>query len=291
MRSPVLNRLKAALVFIVAGHACFAAQRYTASGLTISIDRTNQSVAISHESIAGYMDAMMMTFHVRDPKLLIGVEPGVRVDFTLMVNKNSSWIEQLRVVPFLSTDKDPEQARRLGLAASLLGKAPSLAVGQAVPGFTLTDQNSRPVNLSRFAGKVLALNFVYTRCPLPDYCFRLSNNLGQIRKRFSDQMGKSLELITITFDPAHDTPDVMAKYAHIWNADAGSWHFLTGTPGEVRRVCAMFGVEAWQDEGILTHSLHTVVIGRDGRLAANLEGNQFTVKQLGDLVEGVMKRR
>jgi protein SCO1/2 len=144
--------------------------------------------------------------------------------------------------------------------------------------------------LSQFAGKVVALNFVYTRCPLPDYCFRLSNNLAQLQKRFGDRLGKDLVLLTITFDPVRDTPDVMAKYAHIWNADTKSWHFLTGTVAEVQRVCGMFGVAAWQDEGVLTHSLHTVVIDRRGRLAANVEGNSYTAKQLGDLVEEVIKR-
>lgn len=277
------------MVFVLAGQACIAAARYTASGLTVSVDRAHQTVVISHESIPGYMDAMMMPFHVRDAKLLAGIDPGMRVDFTLMVDAHSSWIEQMRVAPFLSSDKDPELARRLGLAAAILGKSPTIAVGQAVPGFTLTDQNNRAVSLAQFAGKVVALNFVYTRCPLPDYCFRLSNNLAQIRKRFATRMGKSLELITITFDAVHDTPEVMAKYARIWNADAGSWHFLTGSPAEVRRVCALFGVEAWQDEGVLTHSLHTVVMGRDGKLAANLEGNQFTVRQLGDLLEEVLR--
>jgi protein SCO1/2 len=243
------------------------------------------------------MDAMTMPFHVRDPRLLNGIQPGDRVDFTLAVDARSSWVEQLRVAPFLSTDKDPAEARQLALAESALrGSAhekpetPRLVAGQAVPGFTLTDQNDRPVSLSQFSGKVIALNFAYTRCPLPDFCFRLLNNLAQIRKRFSDRLGKDLVLITITFDPVNDTPAAMARYAHIWNADSASWHFLTGKPAEVRRVCSLFGVEAWLNEGILTHSLHTAVIGRDGKLAANLEGNLFTPKQLGDLVDSVLKR-
>jgi protein SCO1 len=285
--------IKTALILILFGHQGRAAQRYPASGLAISVDRARQILTISHESIPHYMDAMTMPFRVRDPKLLNGVSPGVRVDFTLVVDTNSSWIEQVRVVPFLSTDRDPDQARRLALAQSILNgrnQVPILAVGQAVPDFTLIDQNNKSVSLKHFAGKVVAINFVYTRCPLPDYCFRLSNNLSQVRKRFSERIGRDLELITITFDPAHDTPETMAKYAHIWNADAASWHFLTGPPADVQRVCDYFGVAAWQDEGTLTHSLHTVVIGRGGRLAANLEGNKFTAKQLGDLVESVLKR-
>ena len=269
-----------------------AAGRYAGSGLAISVDRAKQIVVISHESIPGYMDAMVMPFRVKDAASLSGVAPGEKVAFTLVVDKGSSWLEGLRVVEFRSNERDPEQARRLAVVESIIGKSQEhqLAVGQAVPDFTLVGLGDRPTRLSQFAGKVVALNFVYTRCPLPDYCFRLSNNLAQLQKRFGDRLGKDLILVTITFDPVRDTPDVMAKYAHIWNADTKSWHFLTGPLAEVQRVCGMFGVAAWQDEGVLTHSLHTVVIDRKGRLAANIEGNTYTVKQLGDLVEEVMKR-
>jgi protein SCO1/2 len=277
---------------LVAAQSAVAAGRYQGSGLAISVDRAKQTVMVSHESIPGYMDAMVMSFHVKDAESLKDVKPGVKVEFTLVVEKDSSWLEGLHVVEFRSNERDPEQARRLSVIESIIGKSQEhqLAVGQAVPDFTLVGLGNRPTRLSQFAGKVVAMNFVYTRCPLPDYCFRLSNNLAQLQKRFADRLGKDLVLVTITFDPVRDTPEVMAKYAHIWNADTKSWHFLTGPLAEVQRVCGMFGVAAWQDEGILTHSLHTVVIDRKGKLAANIEGNTYTVKQLGDLVEEAMKR-
>ncbi len=232
-----------------------------------------------------------MSFKVRDAAPLKGLVPGAKVEFTLVVDKGSSWIEQLKVVEFWSGERDPEQARRLGLIESIISKsaASQLAVGQAVPNFSLIDQDNRTTSLSQFAGKVVALNFVYTRCPLPDYCFRLSNNLAQLQKRFSARLGKDLILLTLTFDPVHDTPATMAKYAHIWNADLTAWHFLTGPLAEVQRVCGLFGVSAWQDEGILTHSLHTAIVDRKGKLAANIEGNNYTAKQLGDLVEQILK--
>lgn len=284
-----------ALVAALACHqAAFAAQpqRYTANGMVISVDAPHQTVTISHPAIPGYMDAMAMPFHVKDPKSLNGLVPGIKVDFTLVVDKTSSWLEQLHADEYWSPERDPEQAHRLSLIESITGRnaASTIAVGQPVPDFTLAGWGNRPTRLAQFAGKVVALNFVYTRCPLPDYCFRLSNNLAQLQKRFTGEMGTDLVLVTITFDPVHDTPAVMANYAHIWNADLKSWHFLTGPPEDVRRVCAMFGVAAWQDEGVLTHSLHTVVIDRNGKLAANIEGNQYTSKQLGDLVEEVLKR-
>jgi protein SCO1/2 len=287
-----MNRLIPIAFAIACLPAGFAAQRYAASGLAISIDRPKQTVVISHESIPGYMEAMVMPFRVNDAGSLNGLVPGVKVAFTLVVDKGVSWIEGLHIVEFRSAERDPEQARRLGLIESIIGKstAHQVAVGQPVPDFSLPDQDNRATSLSQFSGKVVALNFVYTRCPLPDYCFRLSNNLAQLQKRFSDRLGRDLILLTLTFDPVHDTPAVMANYAHIWNADLKAWHFLTGPLADVQRVCGMFGVAAWQDEGILTHSLHTVVVDRSGKLAANIEGNVYTAKQLGDLVEEVLKR-
>ena len=150
--------------------------------------------------------------------------------------------------------------------------------------FALTDQTGQRVALSQFAGKVVAVTFIYTSCPLPDYCFRLSNNFGRLEKRFAGSMGRDLVLLSISFDPVHDQPKVLAQYAATWKADPKSWHFLTGTLPDVKAVCRKFGLNFWQDEGQFTHSLHTLVIDRQGKLAANFEGNEFTAEQLGDFL-------
>jgi protein SCO1/2 len=101
-------------------------------------------------------------------------------------------------------------------------------------------------------------------------------------------MGRDLVLLTVSFDPVHDQPEVLAEAAKTWKADARTWHFLTGPLPDVKQLCGRFGVDAWTDEGLMIHSLHTVIIDRRGKLAANLEGNQFTAQQLGDLVEAVI---
>jgi protein SCO1/2 len=132
-----------------------------------------------------------------------------------------------------------------------------------VADFTLIDQTGKPVRLSQFAGKVVALTFIYTSCPLPNFCFRLSNHFGQLNKRFAARMGRDLVLLSITFDPVHDSPEVLAKYAATCKADPKSWHFLTGSLAEVKAVCARFGLNFWQEEGLFTHSMHTVVIDRE----------------------------
>ena len=167
--------------------------------------------------------------------------------------------------------------------------AQELATGQQVPNFKLIGQDNQPVSFSQFKGKVVAITFIYTSCPLPTFCFRLSNNFGIVYNRFHDRMGEDLVLLSITFDPAHDQPDVLAQYSRTWKKDDGKgWYFLTGPVPEIRRVCHMFGMSVWTDEGMLAHSMHTAVIDRDGKLVANLEGNEFTAEQLEDLIESVM---
>jgi protein SCO1/2 len=265
-----------------------AAERYPVTGLILSIDEPHRSFTASCTEIPGYMKAMVMPMAVLDMKALAGVKPSMFVDFTLVVEKDHSYAENVRVHDYENLAQEPLLVRRLQLLARLNQSnplAPTMAIGQPVPDFTLTDQTGQRVSLSRFKGKVVGVTFIYTSCPLPDYCFRLSNNFGRVQKRFADRMGRDLVLLSISFDPVHDTPEVLAKYAGIWKADPNSWHFLTGTPAEVKAVSSRFGLSFWPDEATFTHSLHTIVIDRQGKLAANFEGNQFTAEQLGDFVQ------
>jgi protein SCO1/2 len=162
--------------------------------------------------------------------------------------------------------------------------SPPLAVGARVPDFALIDQRKQRLTLSSLSGKVVGRNFIYTRCALPQFCLRVTNNFGALQRRFQKELGRDLVLLTVTFDPERDTPDVLAEYASQWKADPASWHFLTGPVADVRTVCAMFGVEFFPDEGLLNHSLRTVVLDRRGVIVASIEGNQYSPEQLGDLV-------
>jgi len=269
-----------------------SAQHFAATGVVLSVDRTHHTVLVSHDTIPGYMDAMIMPWRVQNDRELDRLHSGEMISFTLVVTKKSSYLSDIQIRPYESLERDPDQNRRLRILDAAMqagfGSAGTLANGREVPDFTLIDQNTKQVSLSDFRGKVVVLTFMYTRCPLPDYCIRLTNNLGQMQRRFQNRVGKDLVLLSITFDPEHDRPDVLAHYADVWKADANGWHFLTGSLATVKQVCGFFGMNFWPDEGLLTHSLHTVVIDRDGKLVANLEGNQFSARQLGDLLETTM---
>ncbi len=271
-----------------------AEQRYSATGLVVDVDLTHQTLAISCQTIPGYMDAMVMPFSVHDAKVLMGLRPGLMVDFTLVAGPDSAYAENIRIRNFESAEQDPFTAHQLknlqGLVAPGTSASKAMSIGDSVPDFKLVDQNRQSITLRQFAGKVVAVNFIYTRCALPQFCFRLSNNFANLQKHFADRMGRDLVLLSVSFDPVHDQPEILAEAAKTWKADARSWHFLTGPLPDVKQLCGRFGVEAWTDEGLMIHSLHTVIIDRRGNLAANLEGNQFTAQQLSDLVETVMNR-
>ena len=281
-------RERLALSLLFAASLVFAADRYPVTGIVLKVDPPNRTFIASCAAIPGYMDAMSMPYSVLDDKELANLKPGAYVDFTLVVEKERSYAEAIHIHRYESTEREPLLARRLELL-----QPPRAIVqrGQPVPDFTLTDQTGARVTLSQFAGKVVALTFFYTSCPLPDYCFRLSNNFGQVYKRFADRMGRDLILLSLTFDPAHDTPKILTRYSATWKADPASWHFLTGSLDEVKTVTGRFGLNFWPDDGYLTHSLHTLVIDRRGRLAADFEGNQFTARQLGDYLETAMAER
>jgi protein SCO1/2 len=292
MESQQRNGVRWVQLLLVAVCSCAllqAQQRYSASGLVLSVDRSQQTMLVSCQEIRGFMDAMVMSFSVPDGKSLGVLSRGALIEFTLVVNKDSSHAEEIRIRGYDSAEREPAKARRLqGLEEALRGPGHRLAVGEGVPDFTLTDQQKRGVHFRQFSGKVVAMNFVYTRCALPEYCLRSSNNFGALQKQFRERLGKDLVLLTVTFDPMHDQPEILRNYARTWKADPENWRFLTGSAPDVQHVCDLFGVNFVPDEGLFVHSLHTAIIGRDGKLVANLEGNEFTAKQVGDLLQTVL---
>ncbi len=272
-------------LLLLAAASLAADKRYPVTGIVLQVDPPKRSFVASCAAIPGYMEAMPMPYSVLDSRQLADLKPGAYVDFTLVVEKKRSYAEGIRVHRYEASEREPLVARRLKL---LEAPRATVKAGETVPDFTLTDQTGRSVTLSQWAGKVVAVTFIYTNCPLPDYCFRLSNNLSQINQRFAGRMGRDLMLLSISFDPVRDQPKVLAKYASTFKADPETWRFLTGPLDKVKAVTRQFGLNYWSEEGYLTHTMHTLVIDRQGRLAADFEGNQFTARQLGDYVEVLM---
>jgi protein SCO1 len=269
-----------------------AEEKHPASGLVLSLDELHHTITMSCQEIPGYMDAMVMTFSLRTA-IPAKLGPGVNINFTMTTAGKATYADDILIQPFESLELDPTQARRLKLMENLTAptsRARAIEPGGLVPDFSLTDQSNQTVKLSQFAGKVVALTFIYTRCPLPDYCFRLSNNFGQLQKRFRTRMGSDLVLLSVVIDPTHDQPAALTDYARTWNADSRAWHFLTGPLPRIEQMARGFDMSFYPEEALFVHSFHTVLIDRQQKLVANLEGNSFSAKQLGDLVETVLSK-
>jgi protein SCO1 len=256
------------------------ARRYRVEGLVLEVKPTEKMMVVSHRAIPGYMDGMAMPFRVRTTTELKSIAPGDRVAFQLVVKGRSSHAERIQAEPL----PEVANAGRGETPVPLRVPPEKLALGMRVPDFFLLDQLARPVHLSDFNGKIVAVNFIYTRCPLPEVCPRLSSHFAHLQRRFRQQMGSDLVLISITLDSQYDTAPVLAEYAQRWGAEPNHWHFLTGTADDVRQVANRFGMIYWPEEGLLTHTSQTGIIGRDGRLVALIEGSSYEEAQLGDLI-------
>ena len=242
-----------------------AAKSYSVDGIVVALDPVARTMLVSHRPIGHYMPAMAMPFQVEDGTELKPLHPGMRIRFELVVGRHRSFARKIE--PGTGADE------------KIPAPMEQLRIGDTVPEASLTDEQGQTVQLTDLRGKVLAIDFLYTRCPLPDVCPRLSANFATLQKRFAGR--SDLALLSITVDPDYDTPAVLAAYAKRWGADPQTWKFLTG---DIRKVAGSLGEIYWIDEGSIGHNSSTAVIGRDGRLKALVEGSNWRVEQLGNLI-------
>jgi protein SCO1/2 len=291
MTRAIVRAVLAAL--LLAAPRVQADERYTVTGMVLEVRPAEQRFTASIDAIPNVMAAMTMPFEVRDAAALSGLAPGTMITFTLVVTRDASYAEGIRVRRYENVEQDPSRAHRLSLFREISRgtAARALEPGAVVPDFTLVDSRRDTVRLSALRGRIVAVNFMYTTCQLPDYCVRMVNHFSSLQRRFAGALGRDLVFLTITFDPQRDTPEVLAQYSAQWKPNLDAWHFLTGTAAQVQPVLDAFGVAAFPAEGLFDHTLHTAIVGRDGRLIVNVEGNQFTTGQLGDLIQSALTRR
>jgi protein SCO1/2 len=247
------------------------AHRYPVEGVVVETVPAQRQMVVAHRPIDNYMPAMTMPFRVGKEVDLGRLTPGTRVEFELNVGKNASFAQKVRVIESKSD--------------FILPKAPAsqVSIGNKMGSFSLIDQTGKTVSLSDFAGKVVVVDFIYTRCPLPDVCPRLSATFAAVSKKMPD-----VEFLSITIDSQYDTPEVLSQYARRWQAEE-SWRFLTGTPDQIQEVAGLFGLIYWPEEGSITHTVATAVIGRDGTLKARIEGAGYRPDQLRALLEHALQ--
>jgi protein SCO1/2 len=239
-------------------------QRYELKGKVLSVDQRGATVTIAHEAIPGYMEAMAMPFSLKDERVFKFIAPNDRVQATLVVAGSRSWLEDL-VVTNQSPDTNSTNE------AGSTGPKP----GDEIPDFSLVNQDGKRSGIHKHRGQALVLTFIYTRCPLPDYCPMMTDQFAEIDKALRQEPGAypKTHLLSISVDPAYDTPKILREYGALHTSDFERWEFASGAEDEVKKAATYFGLEYWQEEGQIIHSLRTAVIAPDGKLVKLYTGN------------------
>ena len=255
-------------------------------GKVISVDTLKQRVTLAHEEIPDYMVAMTMPFRVKERALLRPLEPGDSVFATLAVSRTESWLETIDVtVP----GERLEQMSPEAISFKHLFK-----VGEEMPDEELLNQEGKPIRLKNYRGKALAMTFIYTRCPIPDFCIRMSDYFARIQREL--RKDKSLDgkwhLFSVTFDPKFDSPKVLKSYGKTYGADFSVWEFATDpdTTGKtVLRIADGLDLTYGDDDGLIQHNLRTVLIDRDGKLVKVINGNEWTPEDVSSEMRALMR--
>ena len=263
-----------ALLALACGNAPESKQ-YELTGQIIAINPERQEVLVSHEDIPGFMPAMTMPFKVKEAALLEGTAPGDLITATLVVEETDAYLSVLTRTGSAPLENPPP--------APLITASDLLREGEIVPDHALVDQDGLPRSMASLRGHRVALTFIYSRCPLPDFCPRMDRNFAEVQKVLSETPELAdVRLVTVTFDPEFDTPEVLKAHARRLQADPTRWHFVTGAPAEVMSFARRFGViaEPGEEGGMMLHNLRTAVIDPEGRLVTVHSGNLWTPAEL-----------
>jgi len=256
-------------------------KRYPIKGVVVAVNQTERTATIKHEDIPGYMPAMTMEFKLKNAADLQTMKPGDQINGTLVIDDISSWIEVTAVT---------EGGAALTPTTVVPGEPKP---GDEIPDFTLVNQDGKPIHLSQYKGKSLALTFVYTRCPQPDQCTLMSSNFATIDLELQKQpdVYAKTHLLTVSFDPEYDTPKVMRSYGASHTGRYSDekfehWEFTTGSADEVKRIAEFFGLRYFKDsstgEEQVMHSLRTAVLDRNGNLVKLYRGNEWKPEEVAE---------
>jgi protein SCO1/2 len=249
---------------------------YTVQGQVIEVAPDHQQATVKHEEIKGFMMAMTMPYKVQNPQLLNGIVPGDLINAKLLVGPDGVFFTEVKKVGEAPLEQPAGAAAGPG--------ADLLKPGEPLPDATFVDQNGRKQRISAFKGAPLAITFIYTSCPLPDFCPLMDRNFAAVQESLAaDPALKKVHLVSISFDPAIDTPAVLKKHAGELKANPARWTFLTGDRDEIDKFASRLGMTVSRsptEAANITHNLRTAVVDSDGRLVKVYTGNEWIPAQL-----------
>jgi protein SCO1/2 len=253
-----------------------AAAEHDIRGEIVGFDRPRKVLLIHHEEIPGYMPAMTMEFTAAGIDLAT-LREGQRISARMGLPIDGVFpLTNFRVLSSTSDAALAAAALALRQDTFTRGKNAYREVGEAAPSFTLLNQDGQPTAFDRFRGKRVVLNFIFTRCPVATMCPASTAKMMSLQAAAQKAGIADLELVSISFDTAYDTPPVLKAYADARGIDTTHWSFLTGPEPAIRDLLAQFGVIAEPGENVFKHSLATLLIGRDGKIQHRIDGSAWS---------------
>jgi len=244
-------------------------------GVIKAIDQAQNEVTVKHEEVPGFMPAMTMPFEVKDQAELDGLAVDDEIVFRMLITPDEGWIDEVTKTGTAPAEPEPT-FRRVRLVDPV-------EVGDAVPNYPLTNQLGQPFSLSELQGEALAMTFIYTRCPYPNFCPRMSGNFSKTLAALQAdaEAPQNWHLLTVTIDPEYDTPEVLAAYAKEQPGfDPKKWTFATGAMIEIDALTEQFGLSfGWAGE-VIDHNVRTVVVGPRGKVRNIILGNDWEPEEL-----------
>jgi len=242
---------------------------------------------VNHEAIPGFMEAMTMPYKLKDANILTELHPGDVITADVLVSQGSDanvFLDHIVVVAQGKPDYKPATIYHVP------------AAGDAVPDFKLRNQDGRLIRLNQFRGKDLLITFIYTRCPLPNFCPLVTRNFANIQRQLSadPKLKGKTHLLCVSFDPEHDTPERLKAYGQEYigsdeKAAFADWDFAVPDQAALKEMAKFFdvGISNEPDQTI-THTLSTTLVGRDGKVIKFYPGNEWSPDQVvGDVKQSL----
>jgi protein SCO1/2 len=261
------------------------ARHYETRGIIRGLAPDRRTIDVEHEEIRGFMPSMTMPLAARDPKEIGDLKIGDAISFRLNVTDEDVWIDNVSKIAgsevHLPAPKpSPPPSTR---------SSPRLREGDEMPSFALTNENGERITLETFRGRPVVLTFIFTRCPLPNFCPRMSQNFVELQeaiKASQSALGKT-HLLSVTIDPSFDTPEVLRKYAEHQKADPKIWTFATGQLAAIEALTGALSVYVQPEGGTISHGLATALIGPEGKIVNIWRGNSWTPREVIDQVRTI----
>jgi protein SCO1 len=260
-----------------------AVKRFKLKGEVISVDKAAKKASVKHEKVEGYMEAMTMDFPIREDWVWGDLSAGSEIQADLVVDdvNGKFWLEKIAIVaaPNPNNPVPPINEKFSQIGSALLD-------------FSLTNQDGKTISSKDFKGKALAITFIYSRCPLPEYCILMSKNFSDLANQLSNNADfkDKIRLLSISFDPTNDTPEKLKQYGLGYlgkdaKPDFTVWQLATGKDEEVKKIAEAFGLRYEIDQNNKTqfnHSLRTIVVSPEGKVTKIFPGSDWTTSQLMD---------